>query len=140
MRTVVYVLIIFSLGFLVHAFFFPNFLYKGLSPIKGIVLGINDKNSVNEAFNYSFLNYVNFSDGQFDKREITIRKGDYIIITNKDNKQLMWLMSDNPFLSTPRGYGLGEEVRTILNNVGTLTVVNKMNRSQMLTIHVIENH
>jgi hypothetical protein len=46
-----------------------------------------------------------YDNGKFSPAEAVIATGRWLSITNKSNA-LMWIESDNPYLSTVRGYGL----------------------------------
>lgn len=85
----------------------------------------------------NFITSINYDGKQFKPRSAKVGKGNYITITNRSSTGLMWLVSDNPVLNTPRGYGEGEMLREILTEVGKYQVVNKLNPENFLVVEVI---
>lgn len=125
-------LIAFIAGFLVHAFFLPNVLYggikKSISPDQKIS---SSTEKIRSLFIYSMYNGENFNPAN-----IELEKGQYIVIRNIAKTNLMWLQSENPLLSTPRGYAEGEELKQRLDQSGYFTVTEKMNSQAKLHIVV----
>ena len=48
----------------------------------------------------------------------------------------MWLNSNDPLLTTPRGYGESEQVRERMDTLGQFVVADKNNPSERLIITV----
>ncbi|MBI3577186.1 hypothetical protein HY086_04070 [Candidatus Gottesmanbacteria bacterium] len=83
-----------------------------------------------------FITYVTYQDGRFNPSHVVVAKGNYLAITNGSPKELLWLISDLPILTTVRGYAHGERLQTILGISGSYTVTNKLSPNHTLTISV----
>lgn len=79
---------------------------------------------------------IAYKDGKFSPAEAVVPQGRYLTIINRSDS-LMWLSSDNPLLSTPRGYANLEQVRVRLDEPGSYTVENKLNIEAKATISVV---
>lgn len=135
-------ILVFTLGFLVHAFFFPDFLYNGLrqalniyNPQSAKLLGVQTEKNTQPQ--YQFMTYVNYNNGRFDPASVTIKRSYYLAITNMSKKEQMWLVSDHPLLNTKRGYAESERLQTILYEVGSYKVSNKLSPGPLLNVIVV---
>lgn len=83
-----------------------------------------------------FITYIDYDGNEFNPKTVTIKKGNYIAITNKSKDQLMWLVSDNADLNTKRGYGEGEKLQLTLLKEGTYKVTNRLDTKGFLEVVV----
>lgn len=127
----------FFLGFMTHALFFPYIFidgntdavtneinrYKNVAPSSGPDSG-------------NFVTYVEYDNGYFTPKEVTMIKGDYIAITNRSKTQGMKLDSDNQLLTTKRPYMESEQIRLVIPESGTFTVTERLQGKGSLIIHV----
>lgn len=129
---VVTALVSFALGFFVHALFFPYLFQDGdlveaKKEVKGI---INGKNQYADQ-NNDLITYVNYEKGRFRPSSVTVTRGNYLAITNRDTKNMMWLTSDEKRLSTVRGYAFGERLQVALSEPATYEIVNKLDQATL---------
>lgn len=82
-----------------------------------------------------FFTYVNYDGQKFDKRNVIIRIGNYLVVTNTSSSEGMLLESDLPIFNTGRPYGLSETVKSRLDIAGTYHIRNTLNPNA--TINVI---
>lgn len=68
---------------------------------------------------------------------MTIKRSNYLAVTNLNAKEFMWLVSDNSLLNTNRNYAESERLTVLLNELGTFTVVEKNRPEALLTVSVI---
>jgi len=85
----------------------------------------------------NFITYVNYDGSKFNPKTVTIKKGNYIAITNKSKNSLMWLVSDNADLNTKRGFGEGERLQLTLIKEGNYKVTNKLDTKALLEVIVL---
>lgn len=128
------IFISFVMGFLVHALFFPSFLTYNIALYTKRVVK-NKQLPVVETKNKS-LTYVYYEDGEFDPKVVTVPKSYYLGIINTSDTELMFLTSENQLLSTPRGYGRLEELRTILYEEGIYEVSSTLHPDRILKVIV----
>ncbi len=121
----------FSLGFLANALFFQKNTVEITALSQPSVLGLKDPDD-------QFITSVAYDGEQFNPRSVTVKKGNYIAITNTSKEKLMWLVSDNPDLSTVRGYGEGERLQLILLKAGEYKVANTLNTKAWILVTVKE--
>ncbi len=88
------------------------------------------------AENDAFISKIIYKDHAFSPGRIIIRKGNYLTITNL-SESLMWLTSDNPQLTTPRGLGTSEQLRVKVNKEGTFTVRNTLQTKAQTVVTVL---
>lgn len=127
-------LLFFSLGFIVHALFFPTVLTKNITVFTKRV--IDQKPAPTLDTSNKALTHVLFDEGEFDPQVVVIRKSYYLGIMNISEKELMTLTSDNPLLITPRGYGLSEEHIVQLYEPGDYTVSSLLHPDRELKVIV----
>jgi hypothetical protein len=130
-------LLVFGLGFLVHAYVFPNTLINQNVNFEDLLT--KQKLAGNKKANQTFLleNKVSYINGSFKPTRVVMHTGDYIEIINQNKDTYMELISNNTALSTPRPYGYTEQVRSILPEAGTYTVFDKSNKNVSLVIVVL---
>ncbi|MCX6730500.1 MAG: hypothetical protein NTZ55_01505 [Candidatus Roizmanbacteria bacterium] len=124
----------FFAGFVIHALFFPAVLTNNVMLYTKRALENKQVTPVEN--NNKSLTKVSYEDGQFDPQVVVIGKSYYIAITNMSSTEYMNLTSDNPLLTTPRDYGLSEEVRAQLYEPGVYTVSSKLHPGQSLKVIV----
>lgn len=137
-QSIVFVLL-FTAGFLVHALFFPDVLYDALHTFQEVNTKIPQKEVVKNddgEEKTSFFTYINYDGSSFDKRNVNIKLGNYLAITNMSREKGMHLESDNPLLQTGRSYGYYERVQTRMDEVGIYHVLNKLNPQATIKIIV----
>jgi len=127
-------ILFFSVGFIVHALFFPtvltnNFLlYTKYSSEKRQISAVKDVNKS--------LTLVSFDEGEFDPQVAVVGKSYYLGITNMSGKELMTLTSENPLLRTPRGYAESERLVVQLYQAGEYTVSSALHPDRTLKVIV----
>ena len=123
---------IFLLGFFVHAYIFPDLFSQsgGLDNAKNKVLGQKEEKSEQE----KSLTISSYKNGSFHPSKIWMKKGYYVGIQNEDEEKLMWLESENPDLSTVRGYGFGEQLRILLSKEGSYIVNEKESGTSLVIV------
>lgn len=125
----------FILGFLIHAFFFPDFLANALFTSAHVVLSNEASPSVTPQTLDPLIREITFDGTHFSRNTVSVGRTRYLSITNSSDK-LMDLISNVEDLRTPRGYGKGELVKAQFNKPGTFVVQDKNNTSEQLTIIV----
>ena len=121
---------LFILGFLANAFFFQKNTAQIISLSQPSILGIKGSDQ--------FITHINYNGNDFKPDAVVVTKGNYIAITNSSKDKLMWLVSDNPDLSTSRGYGEGERLQLALQKSGEFQITNKLNLKARATVIVKE--
>lgn len=125
-------------GFFVHAFFFPDFFYDGISSFQKssskIVPTVAPQVEDNSQ-KIQFFTYINYDGQKFDKRNVIIRLGNYLVVTNTSSSEGMLLESDLPIFNTGRPFGLSETVQSRLDIPGMYYIHNTLKPSA--TINVI---
>src|SRR5487761_705944 len=86
--------VIFGLGFLTHAFFFPDVLVNGFSDVSAIVIP-NTSPTSTQNVNDSFLTTITFDGNHFNRHSLVIPIASYVVIENISKDSLMWLVSNN---------------------------------------------
>jgi plastocyanin len=129
-RLIFFLILTFSLGFALH------WLITSLQtkPAASLILG--GQNVLGQKSFDQFITYIDYDGSKFNPKTVTIKKGNYIAITNKSKDKFMWLISDNVDLNTKRGFGEGERLQLMLLTEGSYKVVDKLNSKAILTITV----
>lgn len=127
MKLLFLLIISFSLGFALHWFITRT----QVQPVS--ILG---QNVLGQASQNEFITYVDYDGKEFKPGSVTIKKGNYLAITNKSSDKQMWLVSDNADLNTKRGFGEGERLKIILLGMGNYKVTNKLDSRSLLSITV----
>ncbi len=139
MKSKIVLVLFFFLGFIVHAFFFPDFLYDGWRYFQKQPENVF-KNTIPNAARPTdatpFITSIDYENQIFSKRNVQIHLGNYLAITNMQKDHSMWLESDNPYLNTGRAYSYYERVQVRLDTKGIYHVTDKLNPSQTITISV----
>ena len=131
MRTLILLVIAFAAGFLIRDYIGPVRLPVSIRTIEQAVKPAQSSDSQIPGN----LDIV-YDDGKFSPSEAVIAVGRWLTITNKSESK-MWLESDNPWLSTPRGYSRSERVRVRMDDEGTYHIKNKLNLDATATIKVV---
>lgn len=129
-RLLFIVIIAFSLGFALH------FLITNLQTKPEVSLLLQQRVAGEQTTADNFITYVDYDGWEFKPRTVTIKKGNYIAITNKSKDKLMWLVSDNADLNTKRGYGEGERLQLTLLKEGTYKITNRLDTKNFLEVMV----
>lgn len=124
----------FTSGFLVHAYFFPDVLSNGIIFTPENLLS-NEVSPTPNDQRQLFTN-ITYNGEKFSRSNVTIGTGDYITVTNDSPDKPMWLMSNVPALSTPRGYGESEQVKSRMDTKGQFIIKDKNNPSEQVIITV----
>jgi len=135
-RKLLLIIVAFSAGFLTHALVFPDFLANGIVDIQQIALPNTTPTPVSSGPQYAFETKITYKDGNFNRHNITMGVGTYLMITNISTDHLMWLTSSDPELSTPRGYAESEQIKKRMDQTGQFVVADKNNPSERLVITV----
>lgn len=117
----------FSLGFALH-WFITNTQVQPVNLLQQNVLG--------QASQDEFIARVDYDGKKFKPSSVTVKKGNYLAITNQSSEKLMWLISNESDLQTARGYGEGEKLQVILLKIGEFKVVDKLNPGVSLSVKV----
>lgn len=126
----------FFAGFLVHALFFPDLLANGIVFLPNLDEA-KKQQPPPSALELTPLTTIITFDGQtFNRHNVRVGKTRYIAIQNTSDEQLMWLVSSEKLLTTPRGYATGEALRVQLNQAGQFIVSEKNTPSEKLVITV----
>ena len=125
----------FASGFLIHAFFFPDILSNGIVVTPETLLS-NEVTPVPENEKHELFTHITYDGHKFSRTNVTVRLADYVTITNESEDTLMSLASDEPLLTTPRGYGYKEQVKARLDEKKTITVQDANNPKTQLMITV----
>ncbi len=121
-------LTLFSLGFLANAFLFQK------TPAQ--IISLSQQSVLGEKALDQFITNIDYDGSSFKPSIVTMKKGNYIAITNQSKDKLMWLVSDNPDLNTVRGYGESERLQLMLLKEGTYKVTNKLNTKAFVEVIV----
>lgn len=127
-------IIAFLVGFLTHALFFPDLLSNGILFKPEVLISNEPLKTVQELEANEYV--VEYKDGKFSRSNITVPVGRYFILINKDPEKLMDIVSTLKTLSTPRPYGLEEQIRLRLDTKGQFYIQEKENKSNQLMITV----
>ena len=133
-RTVLLFIFAFGIGFITHALFFPEVLSNGIL-FKPEVLISNDPLKTFETPEENEY-IVEYRNGKFSRTNITVPVGRYFVLINKSPDTLMDVVSTLKPLSTPRPYGLEEQVRLRLDSKGQYYIQEKENKNNQLVITV----
>src|SRR5579872_5077194 len=125
----------FILGFLTHAFFFPDFLINGFSDISNIAIP-DISPTPGQDVNSTFFTKITYNDSHFSRHSLVIPISSYVMIENMSTTSRMWLLSNNPLLATQRGYSYTEAIRVRLDNRGSFVVEDKSNPQEKILITV----
>lgn len=128
-------ILFFIFGFFTHAFWFPDVLSNGIADVSNLVIPNMTPTPADAGF-HTFSTTINYKEGVFSRHTLTIEVGSYLTIINKSEHHPMWLVSNNPLLATPRGYGQSEAVQVRLDKKGQFLVADKNNPSEKLVIIV----
>ncbi len=136
MKTVLKIALIFFTGFFIHAYFFPNLLFFNLPISPDKLLSSVKKTSTTSTPQDAFLTQITYNNGQFTPPRVVMKHSYYITITNGSKTESMWLVSNVKALNTDRPYFESEQLKTLLNDPGTYTVINKNNPKSELVVVV----
>jgi plastocyanin len=135
-RRIAITIIAFIFGFWLRGFLDSQGVYvhlpelvpsaKKTTTAAGVPAGVSD-----------FITEVKYENASFKPASVTIKKGNYLAITNVGDS-LMWLSSDNPKLSTPRGYGKSEQLRIKPETIGSHTVTDTLHQGVSLHVSIID--
>lgn len=126
-RLLLLLIVSFSMGFALH------WLITNTQVQPASILG---QNVAGLASQDEFITRVDYDGKKFKPNSVTVKKGNYLAITNTSRDKLMWLISDNPDLQTPRGFGEGEKLQLTLLKMGEFKVVDKLSPSVSLSVKV----
>lgn len=132
-KLLLFLILAFSLGFALH------WLITNLQIKPEVSLLPQQEVAGAQSTTDQFITYVDYDGRKFKPSSVTVEKGNYLAITNTGREQLMWLISDNPDLQTPRGYGEGEKLQLTLLKIGEFKVVDKLSPGVSLSVKVEEN-
>lgn len=127
-------IIVFFLGFAIHALFFPTILSRNYT--LDIKHSIDKKDIKNSIETNPAQTIVTFENGEFNPRVVVIGKSYYVGIRNMSDTELMTLTSLNPLFQTPRGYGKSEELLVQLYDVGEYFVSSALHPDKVLKVIV----
>lgn len=137
-KKVAIIIAVFGLGFFAHALLFPNLFSQtpDLETTKAKILGENtDSNTSDSTVTNKSFTVTTFKNEKFNPSKIFVKQGYYVGIRNDDPENLMWLVSETRELTTPRGYGLSEQIKQRMDKKGEFVVYEK-NSEAPLTIVV----
>ncbi len=120
MKRVVVFTIAFCLGY-VSYYFVDRYSVRNLK-IDELV----EKTEAVEESSSKFVTYVDFDGKSFSSQKVSMKKGDYLAITNLSNTTQMWLAATVSALTTKRGYAEGERLQIILGEPGLFRVGEKV--------------
>lgn len=138
-KKVLLYLFFFAAGFLVHALIFPDMLANGILFQSDAVfsnLGSTSKASNQTQPSTGHDTVVSFDGENFNRTNVSLAISDYITIRNESTTNQMLLISDNPELTTVRGYAYKEQVHVRLDKEGQYHVLEKNGSNARLTITV----
>ncbi len=137
-KKIAIIIAVFGLGFFTHALLVPNLFSQtpDLEATKAKILGDKtDPNTPDSTVTNKSLTITSFKNEKFHPSKIFMKQGYYIGIKNDDPDHLMWLLSETKELTTPRGYGLSEQIKQRMDKKGEFVVYEK-NSEAPLTIVV----
>lgn len=134
-RTLSLLLIGFFLGFLAHAVFLPDVLSNGIIFLPEAPQESTTQTNLPQPTIEPSTVEVTYS-GTFDRHNITVPFSRYLVIRNDSPDTQMWLSSDLPSLTTVRGYGESEQVRSRMDKKGQFVVWDTKNPKERLVITV----
>lgn len=130
-------LLIFIVGFISHAIFFPG-LFIVTNQAETTVrkeLGLPAKNKTIKEPNPLYV-YVSFKNGEFSPKTVTMHRAMYLSVINEDDSELMWLESPFKSFNTLRGFGKSEQLVERLDELTSFTVTEKNNPNAILNVIV----
>ena len=129
MRILIIIVLSFILGWYSHKTAFEKGLLNK-SPLS-IIRNEEEKNTNSKNL------LIIYKDGKFYPSSASMDITRYLTIRNDSESLMMLTSTDDPDLSTPRGYGLKEEVKKRMDKPGTYRVTNKLNTNAQVVIQVI---
>jgi hypothetical protein len=130
MKKVFFLILGFAIGYAVHAYMTANAI--DVATVTAPLTGINTAPSDASLFVVA----VSYENGDFKPKSVSVKQGNYLTITNNSDS-LMWLTSDNPALTTPRGFGRSEQLRIRTTQTGDYKVGNKLNVNASGVIKIV---
>jgi len=130
-KKIILMMIFFGLGFGTHMY-----LVKDKVPPMDASLIIKKAIEPTQTEDGKFIVYVEFDGEKFRPSSVNVPLGNYFAITNKSNSKLMRLSSDNPALSTSRGFGEGERLMNVMGEKGVFRVVANNDPKNSLVVAV----
>ena len=134
-RNFIFFVVVFGLGFLTHALFFPDILANGFTDVSSIVIP-NSFPTQAVGPHYAFQTVITYDGDHFSRHNIVMGLGNYLIIKNIAKQHPMWLLSNDPQLATVRGYGETEHVQERMDTRGNFVVEDKNNPQEKIVITV----
>lgn len=128
--------VIFALGFFTHALFFPDVLVNGFADVSAIVVPNTSPTPGGQDVNNTFMTKITYNNKRFSRHSLVIPIESYVQIENQSETDRMWLVSNNPLLTTPRGYSYTEQILVRLDHRGTFVVQDKNNPREQIVITV----
>lgn len=117
-----------------HALFFPDVLSNGILFKPEVLISNEPLKSLEQTELNEYI--VEYKDGKFSRTNITVPVGRYFVLVNKSPEKLMDVVSTLKPLSTPRPYGLEEQLRLRLDSKGEYYIQEKGNTDNQLLITV----
>ena len=117
LKGLLFIVLPFTAGFLVHALIFPDVLSNGIVFIPDSTTAQNRQGNARSIFTD-----ITFDGKRFNRTNVTLRVSDYLSITNESTEASMMLVSSEEGLSTPRPYQHTEQVRMRMDIPGTYYV------------------
>lgn len=133
LKLFIFLLVGIFIGFYSHDYVLFHLPVSPVNTVKNAVILPDEKA---EDPNNNFINSIRYENGKFNPSTLTMRKGNYLIVSNNSDSK-MWLVSTLPELNTPRGYGNGEEKRVKPEKEGTYTITNKLNIEAKAIIRIL---
>lgn len=126
----------FAAGFAVHMFLFTDLVPSSIYPTQpSSTIQATGAPAPTSEFSRSVI-YIEYKNGRFNPSRAVSKVGNRIVVRNMDAEEKMSLDSDAVFLTTPRPYGLSEQIDVVPRESGTFTVRNKEHESAQFTVVV----
>jgi hypothetical protein len=110
-------------------------LVNGFSDFQSIVIP-NLSPTPAQDVNSTFLTKITYDGKHFSRHSLVIPPASYVKIENISKDTLMWLISNQPDLATPRGYAQTETINARLDKRGKYLVEDKNNPQERILITV----
>lgn len=136
-QRVIFTLLGITIGYVFHDFAYDS-SQMFLKSIHFIPSKSSHQTVLGDSSSDQFMTAVSYDGKQFEPKKVYIRKGNYVVITNRSKTALLWLQSDMPDVNTTRGYAEGEQFRFASQRVGSFTISNKVNPQSTLRLIVGE--
>lgn len=124
-----------SFGYFLHDLVDIKELFD-INRIQNVSADSSSKSVLGNTSQDQFVTSVVFNGTSYQPNRIHVRKGNYVVVTNTSEDELMWLVSGESSMSMNRSYAQGEQLRFIASKEGVFELRDKHHASIGLKITI----